>query len=226
MILLTFFLVTSTLIGNDYSVIIVMSTAKPRRKDLPENRRASILEAARGVFARQGYSETVVEDIAGRAGMAKGTLYLYFKSKEEIFMAALIEDARRLEELTRDRMRAVDSWQDKVREYVMVRLDYLESHQDFLRIYLAEIRGMMVRGMRMHSELHQVLRDSEGQLAQVFAAAIARKEIRRVDPDLAARTVADLTRGIMERRLLMWSPASAPSEWEFALDLLSRALAA
>lgn len=198
---------------------------KPRSKDLPENRRASILAAARCVFARQGYSQTVVDDIAGRAGIAKGTLYLYFKSKEEIFMAALIEDARRLEELTRERMQAVDSWQDKVKAYVTVRLEYLESHQDFLRIYLAEVRGMMVRGMRMHSELYQVIRDSEGQLAQVFAAAVARKEIRPVDPDLAARTVSDLTRGIMERRLLMWSPTSGPAEFQFLMDLLSRALA-
>jgi AcrR family transcriptional regulator len=198
---------------------------KPRSKDLPENRRACILAAARCVFARQGYSQTVVEDIAARAGIAKGTLYLYFKSKEEIFMAALIEDARRLEEVTRERMQAVHSWQDKVKAYVTVRLEYLESHQDFLRIYLAEVRGMMVRGMRMHSELYQVIRDSEGQLAQVFAAAVARKEIRPVDPDLAARTVSDLTRGIMERRLLMWSPTSGPAEFQFLMDLLSRALA-
>ena len=41
------------------------------------------------MFARQGYSETVVDDIAGQAGIGKGTLYLYFKSKEEIFLAAL-----------------------------------------------------------------------------------------------------------------------------------------
>jgi AcrR family transcriptional regulator len=202
-----------------------MTATKPRRKDLPENRRASILAAARCVFARQGYAQTVVDDIAGRAGIAKGTLYLYFKSKEEIFLAALIEDARRLEELTRERMNAVDSWRDKIREYVSVRLEYLESHQDFLRIYLAEIRGMMVRGMRMHAELHQVMRDSEGQLAQVFAAAIARNEIRPVDPELAAMTVSDLTRGLMERRLLMWSPSKSPSDCQFALDLVSRALA-
>jgi AcrR family transcriptional regulator len=202
-----------------------MAATKLRRKDLPANRRACILAAARCVFARKGYSQTLVDDIAGRAGIAKGTLYLYFKSKEEIFLAALIEDARRLEELTRERMQSAGSWQDKVKEYVSVRLEYLESHQDFLRIYLAEIRGMMVRGMRMHSELHQVMRDSEGQLAQVFAAAIAQKEIRAVDAELAAMTVSDLTRGLMERRLLMWSPQKGTADFQFALDLVSRALA-
>ena len=38
----------------------------------------SILQAARAVFARQGYANTVVDDIATQAGIAKGTLYLYF----------------------------------------------------------------------------------------------------------------------------------------------------
>src|SRR3954447_22108974 len=111
-----------------------MATNKPRRKDLPENRRACILKAARCVFARQGYSKTVVDDIAGQTGIAKGTLYLYFKSKEDIFLAALMEDARCLEQLTRERIQAVDSWEEKIKAYVGVRLEYLETHQDFLRI--------------------------------------------------------------------------------------------
>ncbi len=110
-----------------------MPPLRPRRKDLPENRRACILNAARCVFARQGYAETIVDDIAGQAGIAKGTLYLYFKSKEDIYLAALTEDARKLEDLTRERMNAVDAWQDKLKAYVSVRLDYLETHQDFLK---------------------------------------------------------------------------------------------
>jgi AcrR family transcriptional regulator len=202
-----------------------MATSKPRRRDLPENRRLCILNAARCVFARQGYAETVVDDIACQAGIAKGTLYLYFKSKEDIFLAALIEDARRLEDLTRERMQAVDTWEDKLKTYVDVRLDYLESHSDFLRIYLAEIRTMMVRGMKMQSDLFHCMRESESHLAQVFAAAIAKKEIRTVDPELAALTLSDLTRGIMERRLLGWSRPSGRSDAKFALDLLCRSLA-
>ena len=83
-----------------------MALTKPRRKDLPENRKACILNAARCVFARQGYADTVVDDIAAQAGIAKGTLYLYFKSKEDIFLAALLEDSRRMEALTRERIEA------------------------------------------------------------------------------------------------------------------------
>ena len=198
---------------------------KTRRKELSENRRTGILQAARSVFARQGYEKTGVDDIAEQAGIAKGTIYLYFRSKEDIYIAALVEEARRLDELTRQRMQAVEAWDEKLKAYVDVRLAYLETHQDFVRIYLGEFRSMIVRGGRVPSELYQVMRDSEGQLAQVFAAAIAKKEIRSVDPELAALTVCDLTRGLMERWLVGWSRPSGPCDAQFALDLICRSLA-
>lgn len=201
-----------------------MSIMKPGRKKQPEMRRAAILKAARCVFARQGYADTVVDDIASQAGIAKGTLYLYFRSKEEVFYAALIEDAREMQALTRERMDSAESWQEKLRAYVSVRMEYLETREDYLRIYLGEIRSMMVRGLRMQCDLFHVLRESENHLAQMFAAAVAKGEIRPVSPDLAALTVTELTRGLMERRLLGWSPDTAVVDVEFALDLVCRSL--
>jgi AcrR family transcriptional regulator len=166
----------------------------------------------------------VVDDIAGQAGIGKGTLYLYFKSKEDIFLAALTEDARRMEDLTRERMEASPTWEAKLQAFVDVRLEYLTHNEDFLRIYLAEIRSMMVRGQRMSSDFFQCVRESEDHLAQVFAAAIAKGEIRQVDPTMAALTLSDLTRGMLERRLLGWSRPSRSEDDRFGLDLLYRAL--
>src|SRR5205809_7318405 len=119
-----------------------MVESSVRRKAATEQRRCSILQAARAVFARQGYSDTVVDDIAVEAGIGKGTLYLYFPSKEQIYLAALLEDARELDRLTREGMASAATWQDKVRAYMDVRLRYFESHEDFVRIYMTEFRSM------------------------------------------------------------------------------------
>src|SRR6476619_3022124 len=117
-----------------------MSEISPSRKLATEQRRGSILQAARAVFARQGYAETVVEDIATQAGIAKGTLYLYFPSKEQIYLAALFEEARQLDADSRAAMSAATTWRDKLHAYMEVRLHYFEAHQDFLRIYMTEFR--------------------------------------------------------------------------------------
>src|SRR5947209_7814185 len=56
-----------------------------RREVKPaEERRRDILDAAMRLFARRGFSETTVQDIAAEAGMATGTVYLYFTSKEDV----------------------------------------------------------------------------------------------------------------------------------------------
>jgi AcrR family transcriptional regulator len=58
----------------------------PPRGDA-EARRAAILDAALGLFGRYGYRRTSIDDIAREAGIAKGTVYLSFRSKDEVFRA-------------------------------------------------------------------------------------------------------------------------------------------
>ncbi|MCU1232156.1 MAG: transcriptional regulator, TetR family [Candidatus Solibacter sp.] len=202
-----------------------MAVSSPGRKAATEKRRCAILQAARAVFARQGYASTVVDDIATQAGIAKGTLYLYFPSKEQIYLAALLEEARQLDADSRAAMNAAPTWREKLGAYLQVRLNYFESHQDFLRIYMSEFRGMFMHG-KLNPEFMHLIQQGEAQLAQVFAVAAARGEIRPVNPELAAATVSDLSRGIMERQLRNWGRPVGPDDAAFALDVLCRALAA
>ncbi len=58
-----------------------------QRRGAPEAKRAAILDAALRLFSQYGYRRTSIDDIAREAEIAKGTVYLSFKSKEEIFRA-------------------------------------------------------------------------------------------------------------------------------------------
>ena len=212
------------ILAYDWTVSVdLMAQQDERRKKATQAKRAAILNAARCLFAHKGFSETNVNDIAAEAGIAKGTIYLYFPSKEQIYMAALLEDARRLDSVTRERMEAVTWWRDKIEAYVRVRLEYLESRTAFFRIYLAEIRSMLLRGLPVHPDFFQVVRESEGLLGQTIAAAAARGDIREVDPELAASAVVDLTRGLMERRLINGG-TTEDRDVRFALELLCHSL--
>jgi TetR/AcrR family transcriptional regulator len=75
---------------------------RARRKREKEERRQSILQAAREVFFENGFHQATVEAVAERAEVSKGTVYLYFESKETILALLLLEGlrelARRLEE--------------------------------------------------------------------------------------------------------------------------------
>ena len=64
-----------------------MDATPPRWKRRKDARPAEILEAALDVFAERGFTATRMDDVAARAGVTKGTVYLYFKTKEELFKA-------------------------------------------------------------------------------------------------------------------------------------------
>lgn len=63
--------------------------------DPRERKRLLILEAAAELFAERGFRKTSVDQVAERAGVAKGTVYLYFKNKAELMVAAIVEEKKR-----------------------------------------------------------------------------------------------------------------------------------
>jgi AcrR family transcriptional regulator len=99
------------------------------RPDVSEERRTQIITAAIKVFAQEGFANTRMDDVSAEAGLSKGLLYWYFKSKEEIIIA--IADVlfgaefRKMQELTIEDQSARSC---------------LES---FLDIFLEDLRGMM-----------------------------------------------------------------------------------
>ena len=66
--------------------------AAPKRERRKEARPRELLDAALELFVEQGFAETKAEDVAKRAGVSKGTLFLYFGSKEELFKAVVREN--------------------------------------------------------------------------------------------------------------------------------------
>jgi AcrR family transcriptional regulator len=71
-------------------------TRSERRRKEQEARRKAILKSAREVFFRKGFMDATVDEIAERSGLAKGTIYLYFGSKEEIYMSLMAEGMKLL----------------------------------------------------------------------------------------------------------------------------------
>lgn len=81
--------VESLTILADPGVIKSRTLAKPRYRRRKQDRPKEITAAAFDAFAEQGFAATTVENVAQRAGVSKGLMYLYFKTKEELFKAVV-----------------------------------------------------------------------------------------------------------------------------------------
>jgi len=104
-------------------------------------KRESILRAATRVFAHNGYFNSKVADIARAAGVADGTVYLYFKSKEEILHS--IFDQNMAEAIAADR-KLIDKLRDpreKLRRIATLHLERLGADRDLAVVFQVELRG-------------------------------------------------------------------------------------
>ena len=142
------------------------------------DKREAILRAAVRVFARNGFFNSKVADIAGEAGIADGTVYLYFKSKDEILhsifdqaMEIFISEGRR-------ELATLERPEDKLRRIAEMHLERLGADRDLAVVFQIELRGS-VKFMQEFSaagfaDYLDIIRQTieEGQKAGVFRSDI------------------------------------------------------
>jgi len=199
---------------------------KTKQQVVSEFRRTEIVDAARTVFARRGFAQGIMDEIAKEAGVAKGTLYLYFRSKTEIYKAVLDHDMRTLKTSTLERIDAEKSLKGKIRAFILARIERAEVNKEFFRIMDSEGGGLGYT----RSQYRDWLREPVSRLASAIEKAAEQGKIRRVDlqgigAEKTAWLIADMTRGTIQRRLILQSEAVPAEDAEFLLTFIWAALA-
>src|SRR5262249_48927628 len=119
----------------------VMATRRGRPAAAPEaraRRKEEILACATGVFAERGYPGTDMQAIADSAGVAKGTLYLYFTSKEELFLAAADLGFTRMREAVQEVADLEPDPLRRIRVAVRAYLRHFRDHPEQVELMLQE----------------------------------------------------------------------------------------
>lgn len=190
----------------------------------PLSRREEILQAAITVFSTRGFGACLVDDIAREAGVAKGTLYLYFKSKHEMYLEAFRNKIEQLHELSQLRMEEASSTWAKIEAFVAARLEFSEMEEDFLRIYLSEFATKLDDQDQWAQELREVIRKESRSLEKVVEEGIERGEIRELPASQVVTILQYTVAGIVAGRLSgFWQPKSHPQP-DLIIDLLQRGL--
>ena len=199
-------------------------TLPTKRAVLSERRHSEILGAARQVFARRGFDEASVDDIARAAGLAKGTLYLYYRSKRDLYWAALRDGLLALGEELERRVAAAQGIDAKIRAFVETKVRYFEEHRDFVRIYYAEFGNAVAHPCVPPQGFHDLYRQQMKVLTVALRAAVRQGVVPPLSVEPAAGAIFDLTRGVITRRLLGWSDSRPEADVESAVDLATRLL--
>jgi AcrR family transcriptional regulator len=178
--------------------------------------RSAILVAAREVFAELGYEAASVRDIIGRTGLASGTFYNYFHSKEEIAAAVASDAALRLRPLLRQQREQTRDFPGYLDGIVRAYFRFLVDEQAALRTP----RPLAERRPRIRAQ-------TPAQAAVVdevrSAIALERGLAPRVDVDYLTAAVIGVAREIGER-MLTRRPLDIEGAAQFTVDLILHGL--
>ena len=200
-------------------------TQKSKHDVVSEFRTAEILTAARKVFAANGFNESTVDQIAAAARIAKGTIYLYYPSKKDIYLAALKQGIAELQTATRNAMQTAADIRAKLEAFVRTRLEYAEVNGDFIRIYHSEF-GNLKYAAACDTEFETLYLQQAKALETVLQTAIDAREIRPLRADSAAFIIYDMVKGVMTKRLFRWSPSEVEEDIHLLNEMIWKGIVA
>jgi TetR/AcrR family transcriptional regulator, fatty acid metabolism regulator protein len=149
-------------------------------------KREAILRAATRVFARNGYFNSKVADIARAAGVADGTVYLYFKSKEEILHSIFDQNMAEAIAAGRKLIAKLSDPREKLRRIAALHLERLGADRDLAVVFQVELRGstkfMQEFSAAGFAQYLGLLRATfeEGQRAGVFRSELNAKVVSKI----------------------------------------------
>jgi AcrR family transcriptional regulator len=177
----------------------------PRWRRLPEERPQQILDAALSVFAEHGIDAAKLEEIAARAGVSKGTIYLYFPSKEELFRAVVRQKIGPLIANADLVVAAEGTAEQQMRAYLAHQWDCLgrEESEGWIRLVVFELHKYPDLAA-FHWE--EIVSQSNRILGEIIQRGVASGEFRPTDTLSTARMIKALI--LMH---VLWTGPRAPA---------------
>ncbi len=183
-------------------------------------RRSALLAAARRVFGAKGFDQATMDAIADQASVAKGTIYLYYPSKQSVYDATFAAGTAELTERTDASVRAAPTAKAAIAAFVGARVAYFQEYPDYFRIYVTEMSRIVTDRSPRKGVCRAALDRHTRALQAVIEDAVVRGEVRAVDPAATALAVFDITRGLVARRLLTGAKSDAARDVDFLTDLI------
>jgi len=186
-----------------------------------EDKYKKILDAAIESFAQYGYHQCQVSKIARLAGVADGTIYLYFKNKQEILIKLFEERMGEFIERIRQELKHCTTTRMRLRAIVQTHFTYMENNRSIAVVTQLELRQP---DQSLRAAISGPLREYFRLIEEVIWEGIERKEIRPVNVRVARQMIFGTMDEVVTGWLLTRSGRSLTQDTETVLELFAGAL--
>jgi len=184
----------------------------PRRERDKLRHRREILAAALELFTEKGFHNTPMHQIAERAEFAIGTLYKFFRDKEDLYRSLVMEQALEFHALLTEVLERPGEEVEKVCQYIRVKAEIFSRRKQMIKLYFAETRGISHNVMAgLDSDIRSLHRTAMQKLAAVFESGIEKGCFRPVAAPFHLAVALD---SLISTFLFLWieEPEAHPFE--------------
>jgi len=189
-----------------------------RREREKLRQRQEMLAAALELFSEKGYHNVSMQEIAKRSEFALGTLYKFFKNKEDLYKALMMEKAEEYHRILNDVLSVQNDTLIVVRDYIAAKARIFADNVATLRLYFAETRGASFNiKAGLDKDIRKLYDELIKRLSLVLEKGVRRKIFRKVNPYYMAVALEGLTNAF----LLCWLEDPAQHSYETNVPLIT-----
>ena len=176
-----------------------MEKKKLSRREMDKLRhRRQMLAAALDLFSVKGYHNVSMHEIAGKAEFAIGTLYKFFKNKEDLYKALIMEKADEYHRILSDVLSKENDTLVVIGDYIAAKAEIFANNVATLRLYFAETRGASFNiKAGLDQDIRKLYDEMVEQLASTMKRGIDRKVLKEGDPYYMAVALEGLTNAFL-----------------------------
>lgn len=189
------------------------------KPDVSEVRRQQILDAAETVFGERGFANARMDDIVSEAGLSKGALYWYYKSKDALILALMDRFFGREFQKVEALVEAPGTATERLTRFMQVTLGEIAGMRKLLPIGY-EFMALAARRKTVRQAIGDYYQRYQAHLSQIIAQGVQAGEFRQLDPEQAAMLIIAVVEGLA----LMWFVAPDWIDLEDQADRPMRAL--
>jgi AcrR family transcriptional regulator len=195
---------------------------KSKEEVVQEFRVQSIQEAAIRVISRKGMAAATMQEIAAEAGVAKGTIYLYFRDREELVEKTFETAIGLLHKRLDAALDGDGSFEERLRSLITAQLTFFSENREFFRLYhsLRMPQGSATQQRRQKRTCQLQFRARVDRLAEVLKQAMDAGEVRRLDPHRLALFLTEGSIAIVLERLSEDTPPPENDDVELIVSTL------
>jgi len=192
---------------------------KTRKEREIEARKLDIMNTAATLFARKDFHGVSVDEIADQVGLSKGTIYLYFETKENLFFSILIDRTRSLLTALNQAV-LLDSFEASLKQFIWTFMDYFQSHEAYFKLMHSEkTRSSIEAHYKMHDYATEIMGQYMSTIILLLQKGIRQNYLRVLDVTAMAKALAGLLNTFTFYRIFSTSDNSPEEDCELIMEL-------